>query len=113
MKKVYTLFVCLALALTACLDTSAALQQPATTPTATQTTTATAAAAATEAPMTCTVAAQSLHVRSGPGVSYAVTDYLYAGEIVTIQTQRGAWLKVTTERGAGYIHSHYCEKVKP
>ena len=107
MKKVLTvLFLCLTLA--ACLDTSAALQQPATrTPTATNTTQATASTTATEpAPMTCTVTAEALHVRSGAGLSYAVIGYLYAGDIVTIKTQRGAWLDI----GAGWVHSHFCEE---
>lgn len=62
----------------------------------------------TPAPNDCTVTAQSLHVRSGAGVSYSVIGYLYAGEIVAIQTQRGAWLDI----GAGWVHSKYCE-VKP
>ena len=70
------------------------------------------APAATAGAMSCTVTAP-LHLRTGAGVSYAVIGYLQAGDIVTIQTQRGAWYEVTTASGAGFIHSQYCEKVKP
>jgi uncharacterized protein YgiM (DUF1202 family) len=54
------------------------------------------------------VTAEALHVRSGAGVSFAVVGYLKAGDIVTIQNQRGAWL----DTGAGWIHSKYCEVKK-
>lgn len=99
----------LALALAAC-SPMAAIYDPArtATPSATDNPTPTAPAAATEAPKICTVTADALNVRRGPGVSYAVIGYLYAGDIVTIQTQRGAWYEI----GAGWIHSKFCE-VKP
>lgn len=106
LKKVITvLFVCLTLA--ACLDTGAALKQPATlTPTPQPTDNPTA----TEpAPMQCKVTAGALHVRSGAGVEYAVIGYLRAGEIVTVKTQRGTWFEIGADR---WVHSKYCE-VKP
>lgn len=110
MRKVFTLVLCLTLA--ACslnYDPYAALHQPAPSPTPTTTdkpgTTATAA-------RSCTVTAP-LHLRTGAGLSYAVIGFLEAGDIVTIQNQRGAWYEVTTASGAGFIHSQYCEKVKP
>lgn len=56
----------------------------------------------------CTVTAEALHVRSGAGIEHPVTGYLYAGDVVSILDQRGAWLGI----GAGWIHSRYCE-VKP
>lgn len=101
MKRILTLILSLTLA--ACLDTSAAIQQPATPSPTLQ-----ATATATEAPKVCTVTADALHIRSGAGVTYSVIGYLKAGDIVTIQNQRGAWYEI----GAGWIHSKYCEKGK-
>lgn len=111
MKRILTLILSLTLA--ACLsiptgeDTSAAIVQPATripTPHPTQEPTATA----TDAPKVCAVTAEALHVRSGPGITNPVTGYLYAGDVVTVINQRGAWYEI----GDGWIHSRYCE-VKP
>jgi uncharacterized protein YgiM (DUF1202 family) len=49
----------------------------------------------------CTVTATALHIRSGAGIEHPVIGYLYAGDIVTIESQRGAWYDI----GAGWIHS--------
>ena len=113
MQKVLTLVLCLTLA--ACnlnYDPYAALQQPAPSLTPTTTDKPGKPAPAATAARSCTVTAP-LHLRTGAGLSYAVIGYLQAGDIVTIQTQRGAWYEVTTASGAGFIHSQYCEKVKP
>lgn len=103
MKRILITLI-LSLTLAACLDTSAAIQQPASpSPTPQDTPTATA----TEpAPMQCTVTAEALHVRSGPGLSHSVMGYLYAGDIVTIESQRGAWYDI----GAGWVHGNYCKR---
>ena len=115
MKNILTLALCLTLA--ACnlnYDPYAALMQtpPSLTPSPITDKPNATAPAATAGAMSCTVTAP-LHLRTGAGVSYAVIGFLRAGEIVTIQTQRGAWYEVTTASGAGFIHSQHCEKVKP
>lgn len=104
MRKIFFSLL-LVLTLAACLETGAALQQPAT-PTPQPTDNPTATATATEAPQVCQVTAQALNIRSGPGLSYAVIGWIYAGDIVTVKTQRGAWYQT----GRGWIHSHYCEE---
>ena len=103
MKKV--LLVILTLSLAACLNTNAAIQQPATN-TPTPQATATDSPTATNEPTVCTVTAGSLHIRSGPGLSYPVIGYLFAGDIVTIEGTRGNWYEI----GTGFIHSKYCER---
>lgn len=60
-------------------------------------------------PGTCTVTAESLHVRDAPSIDGTVTAWLFAGDVATIEATAGEWLKVITDRGAGYVHSHYCE----
>lgn len=105
MKKVLVSLL-LVLTLAACLDTSAAIQQPAN-PSPAPAATPTVTASTTPAPLQCTVTAGALHVRRGPGLSYAVIGYLYAGDIVTIETQRGAWYAIGADR---WVHSKYCEE---
>jgi uncharacterized protein YgiM (DUF1202 family) len=101
MNKVISLLLVFVLA--ACLDIPDAAI-PATMPPSPQDT----PTATDPGPNLCTVTAEALHVRSGAGVSFAVVGYLKAGDIVTIQNQRGAWL----DTGAGWIHSKYCEVKK-
>lgn len=60
-------------------------------------------------PGTCTVTAEGLHLRDAPTVNGIVIGWLFAGDVATIESTRGAWYEVTTSRGAGFIHSHYCE----
>lgn len=108
MKKVLTLLFVFVLAGCAGFDPYAAIAQPAPISSPTATTEPTPRPTATAPADLCTVTAAALHLRRGPGVSYAVIGYLYAGEIVTIESTRGAWLQVTTESGAGFIRSRYC-----
>ena len=86
--------------------------RPTVTPTPTATTTATETTPTEPAPMQCAVTAKALHIRSGAGAENPVTGYLYAGDIVTIQNQRGAWYDITSPSGIGdgWIHSNYCER---
>ncbi|GEM_PF-4231081 len=107
MTRILILFLTLSLAACNYVDPIAALQQQPVTVTPSPTTdTHPNMLGSAELPQ-CTVTG-ALNVRSGPGVSHAVIGYLYAGDIVTIQTQRGAWLNI----GNGWIHSKYCMKGK-
>lgn len=104
MKQILTLVLFLTVA-----SCSPAREAATATPSPAQAPTATATATETPTPAKqCTVTAEGLHIRSGAGVEYAVIGYLKAGDIVTVQNQRGAWY----DTGAGWIHSKYCE-VKP
>lgn len=104
MKRILTLILSLTLA--ACLDTSAAIQQPANpSPTPQATATTSEHVRIVELPQ-CTVTADALHIRGGAGVTYSVIGYLKAGDIVTVQDQRGAWYDI----GAGWVHSKYCKE---
>ena len=48
-------------------------------------------------------ASEALNLRSGPGTSYPVIDWLEAGQILTI-LEPGQWAKVRTTGGAvGYV----------
>lgn len=60
-------------------------------------------------PGTCTVTADSLHLRDAPSIDGIVIGWLFAGDVATIESTRGAWYQVQTDRGAGFIHSQYCE----
>jgi uncharacterized protein YgiM (DUF1202 family) len=106
MKQI--LILTLALTLAACSPARAVVRKGNTdvtfspTPHPTQEPTATA----TDAPKACTVTAEALHVRSGPGIEHPVTGYLYAGDVVSILDQRGAWYQTAR----GWLHSHYCEE---
>jgi hypothetical protein len=61
-------------------------------------------------PETCTVTAESLHVRDAPNIEGTVTAWLFAGDVANIESSAGAWLKVTTARGDGWIHGDYCKR---
>jgi len=56
----------------------------------------------------CTVTAQTLNFREGPGMSYAVTGILRQGERLEV-IARGAWLRVSTGTETGYIYGRYCQ----
>ena len=60
-------------------------------------------------PGTCTVMADVLHLRDAPSIEGTVTAWLFAGDVASIESTRGAWYQVKTERGAGYVHSKYCK----
>lgn len=62
------------------------------------------------APELCHVVSEALHLRVGPGVDYAVLDWLEAGETLTIISRADGWLEVTTTAGrAGWIKEEYCK----
>ena len=109
MKKLLLLF----LLLVSCSP----LREIETTPTPTMPTnsaTATAQTTATNAIQTCTVTAGKLHMRSGNSVNYPVIEYLYAGDVLTLNDTRGNWYEVTNSANvAGWINSKYYEKRKP
>ena len=62
------------------------------------------------------VTAQSVHVRSCPGVSCAAVEALSGGQVVTVlDTQEapdgGTWSKINTQAGrAGWVNSRFLEK---
>lgn len=65
---------------------------------------------ATPGPLTCQVsAAEALNVRSAPSMDGEVLAWLLPGDVARILSTRGAWYQVQTDRGAGFIHSQYCE----
>lgn len=68
---------------------------------------------ATPERITCQViAAEALNVRSAPSINGDVIAWLLPGDVVRILSTRGAWYQVQTDRGVGYVHSHYCEVTK-
>ncbi|GAB4504355.1 MAG: hypothetical protein Fur0043_13490 [Anaerolineales bacterium] len=98
------LIALLTLTLTACLDmptetapTVTVTLSPAPLPTLT-----------TAEAVTCRVTAYTLHVRRGPGIEYAVTDWLSRGETVTVLRDSGGWY----ETPAGWVNSKFCEVTK-
>ena len=101
----------LALALLSCglWQPYAAMQAPQPTQAATRTPGgATSWATPTPIPQLCTVTADFLNVRSGPGKRYPAISWLRSGEVVTILDLSGAWLQTP----AGWIHSNYCKGQK-
>jgi len=65
--------------------------------------------AAAAARSSCTVTAEALNLRAGPGTAYPVLTWLYAGQVLTV-LQAGAWLQVQTDGGlTGYVNSNYCK----
>lgn len=97
--------LCVAL-LTACLSMPTATAQPvepggSVTPSPAPSVTPTA----TVTPSVCVVRAAALHVRAGPGVEYAVVDWLVFGESKTVLNQRGGWYDI----GAGWVNSNFCK----
>ncbi|MEW6285029.1 MAG: SH3 domain-containing protein [Chloroflexota bacterium] len=67
---------------------------------------------ATPQDVTCTVTAESLHLRAKPGIDAPVIGYLYAGDVLTIlpDPPAGAWLRVRAGALTGWINSNYCTK---
>ncbi|MFZ5910402.1 MAG: SH3 domain-containing protein [Chloroflexota bacterium] len=65
--------------------------------------------AAAAARSSCTVTAESLNLRAGPGTAYPVLTWLSAGQVLTV-LEAGPWLEVQTAGGlTGYVNSNYCK----
>jgi uncharacterized protein YgiM (DUF1202 family) len=60
---------------------------------------------------TCTVTAYTLNLREGPGTSHAVLQILHKGEVLEVLA-KGAWLKVVTRSGTGFVYGRYCQRGK-
>ena len=60
-------------------------------------------------PVTCTVSAQSLHLRECAGLHCSVLAWLSAGNVLEVLDADQDWLNVTTPTGqTGWVHSKYC-----
>ena len=60
-------------------------------------------------PITCTVSAQSLHLRECAGLHCNVLAWLSTGDILEVLDVDQDWLNVKTSTGqAGWVHSKYC-----
>ena len=60
-------------------------------------------------PTTCTVSAQSLHLRECAGLHCTVLAWLSAGDVLDVLDADQDWLNVTTPSGqTGWVHSKYC-----
>ncbi len=60
-------------------------------------------------PVTCTVSAQSLHLRECAGLHCTVFAWLSAGDTLEVLDADQDWLNVTTPSGqTGWVHSKYC-----
>jgi uncharacterized protein YgiM (DUF1202 family) len=60
-------------------------------------------------PATCTVLAQSLHLRECAGLQCNVLAWLSEGEVLKVLDTDQDWLNVITPAGqTGWVHSKYC-----
>ncbi len=60
-------------------------------------------------PATCTVLAQSLHLRECAGLQCTVLTWLSTGEVLKVLDTDQDWLNVITPAGqTGWVHSKYC-----
>ena len=60
-------------------------------------------------PATCTVSAQSLHLRECAGLHCNVLAWLSTGDVLDVLDADQDWLNVTTPTGqTGWVHSKYC-----
>ncbi|MEK6753935.1 MAG: SH3 domain-containing protein [Chloroflexota bacterium] len=60
-------------------------------------------------PVTCTVSAQSLHLRECAGLHCTVLAWLSTGDVLDVLDADQDWLNVTTPTGqTGWVHSKYC-----
>ncbi len=60
-------------------------------------------------PATCTVSAQSLHLRECAGLHCTVLAWLSTGEVLDVLDTDQNWLNVITPSGqTGWVHSKYC-----
>lgn len=60
-------------------------------------------------PVTCTVSAQSLHLRECAGLHCTVLAWLSTGDVLDVLDADQDWLNVITPSGqTGWVHSKYC-----
>jgi len=60
-------------------------------------------------PITCTVSAQSLHLRECAGLHCTVLAWLSVGDVLEVLDTDQDWLNVITPTGkTGWVHSKYC-----
>lgn len=60
-------------------------------------------------PVTCTVSAQSLHLRECAGLDCNVLAWLSMGDVLDVLDADQDWLNVKTPTGqTGWVHSKYC-----
>lgn len=60
-------------------------------------------------PKTCTVSAESLHLRDCAGLHCTVIAWLSKGDVLVVHEKDDDWFKVTTPAGqTGWVHSKYC-----
>ena len=60
-------------------------------------------------PTTCTVSAQSLHLRECAGLDCSVLTWLSSGDVLEVLGADQDWLNVSTLAGqTGWVHSKYC-----
>jgi len=62
----------------------------------------------TPRPITCTVTAYALNMRTAGTMRAAVVRILERGEVVTV-LERDGWLKVATRNTTGFIYARYCK----
>jgi uncharacterized protein YgiM (DUF1202 family) len=103
--------ICLLVILTSC---SAAVDVPATatsspTVTATDNRSVTLQSDTPTPRPTCVVKAYTLNLREGPGTSHAVSQILHKGDVLEVLAS-GAWLKVATRSGTGFVYGKYCQE---
>ena len=70
-----------------------------------------------EKPVICTVLADVLNLRAGPGISFNIVSYLNKGLQVTPTLPAraaGLWVEVVTPAGSGWVNSSFitCEELK-
>ena len=54
--------------------------------------------------------AHFLNVRRGPGVSYAAFTHLARGTTVTVLEFRQGWVRISTDRGDGWVYAGYLRR---
>ena len=60
-------------------------------------------------PATCTVSAQSLHLRECAGLHCTVLTWLSMGDVLDVLDTDQDWINVITPTGqTGWVHSKYC-----
>jgi hypothetical protein len=51
--------------------------------------------------------AQTLHVRSGPGVEHSSVGLLNRGDAVEVQSVEGSWARIRHRGGEGWVHASF------